>query len=136
MGILKHRLVIEAGKSERQYFRDLWKYRELFFFLAWRDVLVRYKQTVVGLAWSLIRPLLTMIVFTIVFSNLAKLPTEGATPYAIMVYAALLPWQLFASSLNESSNSVVNNANMVSKVYFPRINGIINRSKNISPTTK
>lgn len=113
-------LVIEAGRTERHYWKDLWRYRELFFFLAWRDILVRYKQTVIGIAWSIIRPLLTMIVFTIVFGKLAKLPSGGA-PYPILVLAALLPWQFFSNSLTESSNSLIGNANMISKIYFPRL---------------
>ena len=114
-------LVIEAGRTERQYWRDLWKYRELFFFLAWRNILVRYKQTVIGIAWALLRPLLTMVVFTIIFGKLARFPSEGTAPYPIMVFAALLPWQLFANALSETSSSLVNNAGMVSKVYFPRL---------------
>ncbi|MCC0176761.1 ABC transporter permease [Waterburya agarophytonicola K14] len=113
-------LVIEAGRTEKRYWQDLWNYRELFYFLAWRDILVRYKQTVIGVAWALIRPFLTMIVFTIVFGNLAKLPSEGV-PYPILVFAAMLPWQFFANSLSESSNSLIVNANLVSKVYFPRL---------------
>lgn len=117
----QNEIIIEAGKSSRRYFKDIWLYRELFYFLAWRDVLVRYKQTVIGIAWAVLRPLLTAIVFTVVFGKLAKMPTEGAAPYAIMVFAGMLPWQFFASSLSESSNSVIANANMVSKIYFPRI---------------
>lgn len=113
-------LVIEAGRTERQYWQDLWRYRELFYFLAWRDILVRYKQTVIGMAWALIRPFLTMVVFTIVFGNLAKLPSEGA-PYPILVFAAMLPWQFFANSLSECSNSLISNSNLISKVYFPRL---------------
>ncbi len=97
-------LVIEAGRIERQYWRDLWRYRELFYFLAWRDLLVRYKQTVIGVAWALLRPLLTMLVFTVVFGKLAKLPTEGAAPYSLLVFAAMLPWQFFSTSLSEASN--------------------------------
>lgn len=114
-------LVIEAGKTESQYWRDLWKYRELFYFLAWRDILVRYKQTIIGMAWALIRPFLTMVVFSVVFGSLAKLPPEGTAPYPIMVFAALLPWQFFSSALSECSNSLINNANLLSKVYFPRL---------------
>ncbi len=114
-------LIIEAGKAERQYWKDLWKYRELFYFLAWRDILVRYKQTAIGMAWALIRPFLTMVVFTVVFGNLAKLPSEGGAPYPILVYAAMLPWQFFASALSECSNSLISNANLLSKVYFPRL---------------
>jgi lipopolysaccharide transport system permease protein len=113
-------LIIEAGRTERQYWQDLWNYRELFYFLAWRDILVRYKQTVIGIAWALIRPILTMIVFTAIFGGLAKLPSDGA-PYPVMVFAAMLPWQFFANALAECSNSVVGNANMISKVYFPRL---------------
>ncbi|MBO3460965.1 ABC transporter permease [Aetokthonos hydrillicola Thurmond2011] len=114
-------LIIEAGRTEKQYWLDLWKYRELFYFLAWRDILVRYKQTVIGMAWALIRPFLTMIVFTVIFGNVAKLPSEGQVPYPILVFAALLPWQFFSGALTESSNSLINNANLLSKVYFPRL---------------
>jgi lipopolysaccharide transport system permease protein len=114
-------LIIEAGRTERQYWRDIWRYRELFYFLAWRDILVRYKQTVIGMAWALIRPFLTMIVFTVVFGKLAKLPTEGGAPYPILVFAAMLPWQFFANSLSECSSSLITNANLISKVYFPRL---------------
>ncbi len=113
-------LVIEAGKSEKHYWRDLWRYRELFYFLAWRDILVRYKQTVIGIAWSIIRPILTMIVFTIIFGRLANLPS-GGVPYPILVFTALLPWQFFANSIQNSSGSLIGNANMISKIYFPRI---------------
>jgi len=113
-------LIIEAGKTEKHYWLDLWRYRELFYFLAWRDILVRYKQTVVGIAWSVLRPLLTMIVFTIVFGKIAKLPSNGV-PYAIFVYAAMMPWQFFSNSLSESSGSLIGNSNLISKVYFPRI---------------
>jgi lipopolysaccharide transport system permease protein len=113
-------LIIEAGKTERQYWRDLWDYRELFFFLAWRDILVRYKQTAIGVAWSVIRPVLTMIVFTVIFGHFAKMPSNGV-PYPVLVFAGLLPWQYFSSALSESSASVVVNVSMVSKVYFPRL---------------
>ena len=113
-------LIIEPGRSVKNYWQDLWKYRELFLFLSWRDILVRYKQTVIGIAWSVIRPLLTMIVFTVIFGNLAKLPSNGV-PYPILVYAAMLPWQFFANSLTESSNSLISNANMLTKIYFPRL---------------
>ncbi|MCP4176857.1 MAG: ABC transporter permease [bacterium] len=116
----KYKLVIQAGKIHSAYFRDLWTYRELFLFLAWRDILVRYKQTIIGIAWSVIRPLLTMIVFTVIFGKLAKLPSDGA-PYAVMVYAAMLPWQFFSNTLNEGGNSLIQNSSMISKVYFPRI---------------
>lgn len=118
--VSKQELVIEAGRTERQYWQDLWRYRELFYFLAWRDILVRYKQTAIGIAWALIRPFLTMVVFTVVFGNLAKLPSEGA-PYPILVFAAMLPWQFFANALSECSNSLITNSNLISKVYFPRL---------------
>jgi lipopolysaccharide transport system permease protein len=116
-----HKIIIVPGLAEKHYWRDLWRFRELFFVLAWRDVAVRYKQTVIGLAWALIQPLATMIVFTIIFSKVAKLPAEGNAPYALMVYAGLLPWQLFATSLTGASGSLISNANLISKVYFPRL---------------
>jgi lipopolysaccharide transport system permease protein len=114
------KLVIEAGRSESQYWKDLWRYRELFYFLAWRDILVRYKQTAIGIAWALIRPFLTMVVFTVVFGQLAKLPAQGV-PYPILVFAGMLPWQFFSNALGECSSSLVGNANLISKVYFPRL---------------
>lgn len=101
-------------------FGELWQYRELLFFLAWRDILVRYKQTVIGVAWALIQPVMTMIVFTVVFGNIGKFPS-GDAPYAVMTFAAILPWQFFANAMSQSSNSVVGAANMVQKVYFPRL---------------
>jgi lipopolysaccharide transport system permease protein len=115
-----HELIIEPGRSERQYWRDLWRYRELFYFLAWRDILIRYKQTMVGVAWGVIRPLLTMVVLTVVFGRLAKMPSDGV-PYPILVFCGLLPWQFFSTALAESGNSLVTNASMISKVYFPRL---------------
>ena len=114
-------LVLEPGRAERHYWRDLWAYRELFAILAWRDVAVRYKQTVIGLAWAVVRPFLTMVVFTVVFGRLAKLPSEGGAPYPVMVFAGMLPWFLFSTILSEASNSLVGNANLVGKVYFPRL---------------
>ncbi len=113
-------LIIEAGRTEKQYWQDIWRYRELFYTLAWRDISVRYKQTVIGIAWALIRPFLTMVVFTVVFGNLAKLPSEGV-PYPILVFSAMLPWQFFANSLSSASDSLISNANLISKVYFPRL---------------
>ena len=113
-------IVLESGRSERHYWKDLWRYRELFYFLAWRDILVRYKQTVIGVAWAVARPLLTMIVFTVVFSKLAKLPSDGV-PYPILVFAGLLPWQFFSTAFSTAGDSLVNNAGMISKVYFPRM---------------
>lgn len=114
------KITIEAGSTERHYWKEIWHYKELFYFLAWRDLLVRYKQTVIGVAWAVIRPLLTMLALTLVFGKLAKLPSDGV-PYPILVFAALLPWQFFASSFSEAGNSLISNANMISKVYFPRI---------------
>ena len=116
----KSTIIIEAGRTEKQYWQDIWKYRELFYFLAWRDILVRYKQTFIGIAWALIRPFLTMIVFTIVFGSIAKLPSQGV-PYPILVFSAMLPWQFFSNSLSECSNSLVTNSNLISKIYFPRL---------------
>jgi lipopolysaccharide transport system permease protein len=112
--------VIEAGRTERHYFADLWRYRELFGFLVWRDILVRYKQTAIGLTWALLRPLLSIVVFTIIFGKLAGLPSDGA-PYAILVCAGLLPWQFFANAFSEAGGSLVGNAGIISKVYFPRL---------------
>jgi lipopolysaccharide transport system permease protein len=117
----EHQIIIEPGNTEKNYWADLWRYRELFYILSWRDIKVRYKQTVVGAAWSVVRPLMTMVVFTVVFSRIAKLPTEGAAPYAILVYAAMLPWQFFSNALSEASNSLIGNANLITKVYFPRL---------------
>jgi lipopolysaccharide transport system permease protein len=111
---------IEAGKSERHYWMDLWRYRELFYILAWRDIAVRYKQTIIGVLWAVIRPLLTMIIFVVVFGKIAKLPSEGV-PYPIFVFAAMLPWTFFATAFADASNSLIGNANLISKVYFPRL---------------
>src|SRR5262245_32922215 len=116
-----HELIIEPGRAERHYWRDLWQYRELFQVLAWRDISVRYKQTVIGAAWALIRPFLTMVVFTVVFGKLAKLPSDGTAPYALMVFAGALPWSFFATAVGDASNSLIRNANLISKVYFPRL---------------
>jgi lipopolysaccharide transport system permease protein len=113
--------ILEPGRAEKNYWLDLWRYRELFLILAWRDVAVRYKQTIMGIAWAILRPFLTMVVFTVVFGRLAKLPSEGHAPYALMVFTAMLPWNLFSSSLSEASNSLIGNANLISKVYFPRL---------------
>ena len=113
-------LVIEPGQGFRHYWRDLWAYRELFLFLAWRDIAVRYKQTAIGVAWSVIRPVLTMVVFTVVFGGLAGLPSDGV-PYPILVFTGLLPWQFFATALSESSNSLIANQQMITKIYFPRL---------------
>lgn len=112
--------IIESNNSLRGYWRDLWAYRELFYFLAWRDIVVRYKQTVIGVAWSVIRPVLTMVVFTVIFGRWAQLPSDGV-PYPVMVFSAMLPWQFFSGALGESSNSLISNANLITKVYFPRL---------------
>ena len=114
-------LILEAGRTERNYWSDLWSYRELFAILAWRDVAVQYKQTVIGVAWAVIRPLLTMIIFTVVFGTLAKLPSEGTAPYPVMVMAGMLPWFLFSTILSQAANSLVMNSNLIGKVYFPRL---------------
>ena len=114
-------LVLEAGRAERHYWRDLWTYRELFAILAWRDLAVRYKQTVIGVAWAVIRPTLTMLIFTVLFSRLAKLPSDGHAPYPVMVFAGMLPWFLFSTILSEASDSLVSNSNLIGKVYFPRL---------------
>lgn len=114
-------IVIEAGRHERNYWLDLWRYRELFRVLAWRDLTVRYKQTAIGVAWALIRPFLTMVVFTVIFGRIAKLPSDGTAPYPLMVFAGMLPWTFFSTGLSDASNSLVNNANLISKVYFPRL---------------
>lgn len=116
----KFELIIESNKTVRNQWRELWQYRDLFYFLAWRDILVRYKQTAIGVAWSLIRPLLTMIAFTIIFGRIAKLPS-GDIPYPVLVFTAMLPWQFFSNTFAESSNSLIGNAQLISKVYFPRI---------------
>ncbi len=114
-------IIIEPGRTEKNYWADFWRYRELFLILAWRDISVRYKQTIIGILWAIIRPLLTMVVFTVIFSRIAKLPSDGNAPYALMVFAAMLPWSLFSNALSESSNSLISNANLIGKIYFPRM---------------
>ena len=114
-------VVIEQGRQELDYWRDLWRYRELFYVLAWRDLAIRYKQTVIGAAWALIRPFLTMIVFTVIFGRLAKFPSDGSAPYPLMVFAGMLPWTFFSTSLSDASNSLIGNASLIGKVYFPRL---------------
>jgi lipopolysaccharide transport system permease protein len=114
-------IVIEAGRTERHYWLDLWRYRELFRVLAWRDLAVRYKQTVIGVLWAVLRPFLTMVVFTIIFGRIAKLPPGGHVPYALMVFAGILPWSFFSTGLTEASNSLVASEKLISKVYFPRL---------------
>jgi lipopolysaccharide transport system permease protein len=115
-----NRLIVEAGHEESQYWRDLWHYRELFYVLAWRDISVRYKQTALGVIWAILQPLLTTVIFTVIFGKLAKIPAPGL-PYPLLVMAGTLPWQFFASSLTSASQSLVANTNLISKVYFPRM---------------
>lgn len=114
-------IFIEPGRAERNYWRDLWRYRELFYILSWRDIKVRYKQTVIGVLWSVLRPLLTMMIFTFVFAKVAKFDAPAGVEYAILVFAGLLPWQFFAAGLTEASNSLIGNEKLISKVYFPRM---------------
>jgi lipopolysaccharide transport system permease protein len=114
-------IVLEPGRADRHYWRDLWAYRELLLILAWRDVAVRYKQTVIGIGWAVIRPFLTMVVFAVIFGTVAKMPSEGSAPYPIMVFAGMLPWFLFSTVLGEASASILGSANLISKVYFPRM---------------
>ena len=116
-----NKIIIEPGRTEKNYWKDIWAFRELFYILSWRDIKVRYKQTVFGAAWSIIRPLLTTIVFTIIFSRVAKLGSPGDAPYAIMVFSGMLPWQFFANAMGEASNSLIGNSNLISKIYFPRL---------------
>jgi lipopolysaccharide transport system permease protein len=113
-------ILIEPGRTEKNYWSDLWRYRELFYILAWRDIAVRYKQTAIGVLWAVLRPFLAMVVFTVVFGRIAKMPSNGI-PYPILVFAAMLPWQFFSNSLQEASGSLIANTNLVSKVYFPRL---------------
>src|SRR5206468_3926410 len=119
--IAQDEIVIEPGRTERNYWADLWRFRELLLILAWRDISVRYKQTVIGVAWAIVRPFLTMLVFTIIFGRVAGLPSDAGTPYALMVFAGMLPWSLFSNALGEASNSLIGNERLISKVYFPRL---------------
>jgi lipopolysaccharide transport system permease protein len=112
--------IIEPGRTGRRYWRDLLTYRELFYFLAWRDILVRYKQTVLGVGWAIVRPLLVMIVLTFIFGRVAKLGSDG-TPYPLLVFAGMLPWQFFSNAFTDAGNSLILNESMVSKIYFPRL---------------
>lgn len=117
----RRELIIEAGRTEQQYWRDLWHFRELFYILAWRDIVVRYKQTVIGIAWAVIRPFMTVVVFTLVFNRVAKLEAPDGVPYALFVSAAMMPWQFFATAFSEASGSLLSNSSLISKVYFPRL---------------
>lgn len=121
MAATRDELIIEPGRAEKNYWKDLIQYRELFYILSWRDIKVRYKQTVIGALWSILRPLITMIIFTVIFGNIAKIPPGVNAPYAIIVYAALLPWTFFSSAFSDASNSLISNSNLISKVYFPRL---------------
>jgi lipopolysaccharide transport system permease protein len=116
-----HELILEPGRIEKNYWRDLWRYRELFYFLAWRDILVRYKEMAIGVAWAVLRPFLAMVIFTFIFGKIAKLPAPDHVPYALLVFAGMLPWQFFATAMTEASASLITNANLISKVYFPRL---------------
>jgi lipopolysaccharide transport system permease protein len=118
---VKEIVIIEPGRTDRHYWRELWRYRELFRILAWRDLSVRYKQTVIGVLWALVRPLFTILVFTVVFGRIAKLPSDGTAPYALMVLAGMLPWIFFSTGLSEASDSLIDNPNLISKIYFPRL---------------
>jgi lipopolysaccharide transport system permease protein len=114
-------IVLEPGRVEKNYWRDLWRYRELFQVLAWRDVAVRYKQTIIGVIWAVLRPVLTMLILTIIFARIAKLPSEGSAPYPLMVLAGMLPWTFFSTALSDASNSLIGSAGLISKIYFPRL---------------
>ena len=118
---MNEELVIEAGRAEKHYWKDLWRFRELFYILSWRDIKVRYKQTAIGAAWAILRPLLTMLVFTFIFGRIAGMQKDTTVPYALVVLSAMLPWQFFSTALSEASNSLISNTNLVSKVYFPRL---------------
>src|SRR5579864_6596065 len=117
----EHVTILEAGRAQRNYWSDLWRYRELFTILAWRDLTLRYKQTVIGVAWGIIRPLATVAVFTIVFSRVARLQSDGMVPYPLMVFAGMLPWNLLSNILGQASGSLLNSANLIGKIYFPRL---------------
>lgn len=114
-------IIIEPGRTEKNYWADIWRYRELFLILAWRDISVRYKQTIIGVAWAILRPFLTMLIFTFIFGRVAKLPSDGNSPYALMVFSAMLPWYFFSTALGEASHSLIDNVNLITKVYFPRL---------------
>lgn len=118
---MSFKIIIEPGKADKNYWKDIWRFRELFYILSWRDIKVKYKQATLGILWAVIRPVLTMLVFTFVFGRLANMKVEGIAPYAIMVFAGLLPWQFFANALSESSGSLVDNEKLITKVYFPRL---------------
>lgn len=114
-------LVIEAGRADSHYWRDLWRYRELLGFLAWRDVKVRYKQTALGAIWALVQPIVTTGIFTLIFGKVARLEEQVSVPFALFVLSGVLPWQLFSAALANSSASLVGNSHLISKIYFPRL---------------
>jgi lipopolysaccharide transport system permease protein len=114
-------IILSSGHTRKNYWHDLWRFRELFYFLAWRDILLRYKQTVLGVAWAVVRPLLTMLIFTVIFNRIAKLHSDGAIPYALLVMAGMVPWQFVSTSASEASTSLIMNSNLISKIYFPRL---------------
>ncbi len=114
-------VIIEPGRTSKNYIKDLWVFRELFIILSWRDVKVRYKQTTLGILWVILRPFLTMVIFTLVFEKIAGMKSEGSAPYSIMVFAALLPWQFFSNAFSTASESLISNSNLLTKVYFPRL---------------
>ncbi len=118
---MSSRIIIKQGSAEKNYWKDLWRYRELFYILSWRDVKVRYKQTTLGIVWAILRPLLTMAIFTVVFGNIAKMNTASVVPYSLVVFAGLLPWQFFSNALTDSTNSLTSNTNLITKIYFPRL---------------
>jgi lipopolysaccharide transport system permease protein len=118
---MNNQRVIEADTKKNNYWKELWEYRELFYILSWRDIKVRYKQTILGLLWSFIRPLITLIAFTIVFNRVANLQVKGNYPYALLVLSGLLPWQFFSTAFSSASESLITNSNLLTKVYFPRI---------------
>ena len=113
-------ILITPNRIVTNYWRDIWRYRELFWFMAWRDILLRYKRMTIGVAWAILRPVLTMLVFTLVFSRVARLPSDGV-PYPLMVFAGMLPWQFFASAFADAGNSLSNKETIITKVYFPRL---------------
>ena len=112
---------LSPGRMQTEYFRDMWRYRELLWFLTWRNILVVYKQTVIGVLWSVLRPLLMLVVFTIVFGYLARVPNVSEAPYALVVFCGLVPWYFFSGAVSQSSNSLIDDSGLISKVYFPRI---------------
>jgi len=114
-------IILAPGRTGRNYWTDLWRFRELFYFLAWRDILIRYKQTILGVAWAVMRPLLTMIIFTVIFNRIAKLHSDGSIPYALLVMGGMVPWQFVSTSASEASTSLIMNSNLISKIYFPRL---------------